>query len=156
MNKTEQHYIDKTQWDAGPWQNEPDRISWVDRDTGYSCLVRRNDKFGFLCGYVAVNKDHPLYEKDDCDFDCHGGLTFSSHCDGDPVKGICHLTKDEDEDGAWWFGFDCGHAWDISPNLLPRFDDFGDFYRDVEYVISEVESLAKKLKCCPGDHTHNE
>ena len=40
MNKTEQHYIDKSKWDSGPWQTEPDRISWVDPDTGYSCLKR--------------------------------------------------------------------------------------------------------------------
>ncbi len=106
---------------------------------------------GFLCGYVSVEKSHPLYEKDflddEFDFytDVHGGLTFSKKCDGDVDKGICHLTNDDDS--AWWFGFDCAHAWDYSPALetyTERWD--GETYRDMHYVTLNVESLAKQLK----------
>ena len=98
---------------------------------------------------ILVLKDHPFYEhlynKIDSDINCHGGLTFSRHCDGNTEKGICHFTKSEDD--VWWFGFDCGHAWDISPNLGVGFPSFDmAVYRDLDYVTSEVEALAKQLK----------
>ena len=157
MKKIEQHYLDKTQWRNGPWQSEPDRISWVDPETGYDCLIRRHDTLGFYCGYVAVTKDHTWYEKkySDVDIECHGGLTYSRECDGDVEKGICHITKEDDK--SWWFGFDCAHAGDIIPgpdylDLSPLFEmDLSplfemDVYQDLSYLTSEVESIAKQLK----------
>ena len=153
MTKIEQTYIDKSDWKNGPWKSEPDRVSWVDPFTGYHCLVRRNKIMGFLCGYVAINKTHPFFEKDEIQDDYkisnllspHGGITFSSHCDGDTEKGICHLTKDKDD--AWWFGFDCGYAWDIASTPYPYdFPNYDSCYRDLSYVVSEVELLAKQLK----------
>jgi hypothetical protein len=123
INKTEQTYIDKSSWPDGPWKTEPDRVSWVDPETGYPCLIRRaganlghlcgaGANLGYLCGYVAVEKGHPFYEQAysdndyevDTSLEVHGGITFANPCDGDTITGICHLTKDEDK--AWWFGFD--------------------------------------------------
>ncbi len=143
-DKKEQHYIDKSEWGNGVWKNEPDRVSWIDPTTNYHCLIKRN-QFGTLCGYVAVGKNHPYYEKDDRCLNVHGSITFTDHCQGDPEKGICHLTPDDDD--AWWFGFDCGHAGDYSPGVpLPYESGFRDIYRDIPYVTAEVESLAKQLK----------
>lgn len=119
--KNEQTFTDKSGWPEGPWMGEPERVSWVDPETGYSCLIRRSS-LGALCGYVAVNKGHPYYEKDcfndyqDLKIWAHGDVNYSSHCDGDVEEGICHLTKDNDE--AWWFGFDCAHANDEWPGYL--------------------------------------
>ena len=45
----------------GPWDNEPDKIQWVDETTGLDCLMVRN-WWGSWCGYVGVPEGHPLYE----------------------------------------------------------------------------------------------
>lgn len=149
MNKTEQTYIDKTSWPNGQWQDEPDRISWVDPETGYHCLIKRGP-VGALCGYVALEKSHPYYEKKDNDIDwqeieVHGGLTYSEHCNGDAEFGICHLTENNDE--AWWFGFDCAHLGDFAPAYESHYNLIGyDVYKNVQYVTSQVTSLARQLK----------
>lgn len=161
--KEQYDLVDKSSWRDGVWKQEPDRVSWVDPETGYHCLVRRSYEAGFLCGYVAIEKDHPFYGKDWKDHDgleVHGGLTYSNACSGDGITGICHATKDKDE--AWWFGFDCGHAWDVMPGIeLPKLspkiesyvqslqENYGiglDVYRDLAYCTEEVKSLAKQLK----------
>ncbi len=155
MTKIEQTYIDKDNWPDGIWKSEPDRVSWTDHFTGYHCLIRRNSKGGGLCGYVSIDKTHPFYGKgfrseDALDYDyeiidslnCHGGITYSAPCDGNTDKGICHLTKDNDD--SWWFGFDCAHSCDITPN--GEIYDFHARYRNLNYVIFEVELLAKQLK----------
>lgn len=149
MNKIEQTYIDKTSWPNGEWKEEPDRISWVDPETGYHCLIKRGP-VGALCGYVAIEKTHPYYKKDhndiDWEFEVHGGLTYSKHCNGNAEVGICHLTKDNDD--AWWFGFDCAHYGDFCPRYESVYNIYTgyDIYRDVEYVKFQVTSLAKQLK----------
>jgi hypothetical protein len=45
---------------AGEWDNEPDKIQWLDEDTGLDCLMVRNH-FGSWCGYVGVTEGHPLF-----------------------------------------------------------------------------------------------
>lgn len=149
-------------WGAGPWSNEPDKIEWKDKETGMDCIIRRNAQMGFLCGYVAVGPQHPYFEKeyDDIDIDVHGGLTYAAACDGDPDNGVCHPS--ENGDHAWWFGFDCGHARDLTPgtretvfnicNMMESSLFSGtdltrecDQYRDVSYVKQQCEQLAKQL-----------
>lgn len=158
-DKKEQTYIDKTDWPNGAWKDEPDRVSWVDPATGFDCLLRRSpNSFGW-CGYVSIHKGHPLYGKgwaDEgvCDLEIHGGITYGEPCDEDPIKGICHLSESRDD--AWWLGFDCGHANDISPRFLMDYEAIQPggkiclwehaTYKDIDYVISEVESLAAQLK----------
>jgi hypothetical protein len=67
-------------------------------------------------------------------------------------KEICHKPDPGEADDVWWFGFDCGHAWDLSPGMKKFQEDHGfshhneDMYRDVAYVASEVERLAQQLK----------
>lgn len=53
--------IRKSQWGKGPWQNEPDRLQWVDKATGLTCLALRGP-VGSFCGYVGVPETHPAYE----------------------------------------------------------------------------------------------
>lgn len=82
-------------------------------------------------------------------FNVHGSLTFSGKCrkHENECEGICHKVEEGEDDNIWWFGFDCAHAGDISPayetNRLYRVD--GDTYKNIAYVTSEVESLAKQL-----------
>jgi hypothetical protein len=148
--------MEKSAWGDGPWQDEPDKVQWSDETTGYACLIVRNWS-GALCGYVGVQKGHPLYERSwsDCqDFvKVHGGLTYSNHCqesqDGSRVEesGICHKTHGDDK--TWWLGFDTCHAWDVVPGYPsePLLGDWGTWvYRDIAYVRGEVASLARQLK----------
>ena len=55
------------------------------------------------CGYVRVPEDHPYYEKnyDDCNIDCHGGLTYS--------ESYLSVADDKSLDG-WWIGWDYAHC----------------------------------------------
>lgn len=45
---------------AGPWDAEPDKVQWIDEETGLDCLIVRN-RLGALCGYVGVGPDHPYH-----------------------------------------------------------------------------------------------
>lgn len=137
------------EWGPGPWVTEPDEVTF--EYAGMQCWVRRHPQLGHFCGYVAVPCSHPLHglHYDDMLLENidhpHGGLTFADRWDDGP---------------AWWFGFDCGHAGDISPFMLEyrRKDmeletlaarvflrDDWEVYRDVQYVISHCERLAVQL-----------
>jgi len=115
----------------------------------------------WFCGYVGLTSDHPLYEANsrvtvsflklsdingqgigkrgpipflfspikngeeicpDTYFDVHGSITYS---------GVAIDNKWNQS--LWWFGFDCGHAEDM------------DNPKNLNYVISECESLSKQL-----------
>lgn len=155
-------WIDKSDWGDGPWQAEPDRAYWVDEASGLPCLIRRGPS-GSLCGYVGVPSGHPCHGKGysalEGEIDVHGGLTFSGDCDGDTIRGICHVPELGQEDDVSWFGFDCAHCWDLSPGMRARLreayartgDTYNELihdtevYRDFEYVQVEVLKLAKQL-----------
>jgi len=117
--------IDKSTWGPGPWQTEPDKEQWQDGKTGLPCLIKRSDFSGGLCGYVGVARGHPWYGVDHGDIRpeplVHGGLTYSDLCEaGPPEQTICHVTEPGEPEPLWWLGFDCGHAFDISPGTEAR------------------------------------
>jgi hypothetical protein len=161
----EQHrFIDRSGWPSGPWDDEPDRLYWVDEATGLPCLIRRGPS-GALCGYVAVLPDHPWHGRSyhncilpepcgesycghspDMAIDVHGGLTYADSCDGDNEKGICHVSEPGQPDDAWWFGFDCGHSNDVLPAY--EWSYYGvpsRTYRQLPYVRDRVQALARQL-----------
>lgn len=146
---TEYRTHDKSTWGDGPWQDEPDKMQWVDDATDLDCLIVRNGG-GALCGYVGVPPEHPwhgvgyseCFRGSDCDTDpddywcenrpdaateVHGGLTFADSCHdtGDPSKGICHIPEPGRPDDVWWFGFDCAHAYDLCPASDARLRESG-------------------------------
>ena len=100
---------------------------WTDEATGLSCVITRHQRLGILCGYVAIGKDHKLYGCTGDDLCVHGGVTFEGGDDG----------------GLWWFGFDCGHAFDGIPGM-PGNENDGPV-RDVEFATADCEKLAKQL-----------
>lgn len=156
---------------AGPWDDEEDKIQWVDAASDLDCLMLRNHH-GAWCGYVGVPQAHSLYGVgyDDCRtcdgescytddtphvrpgslVDVHGGLTFADLCTpGEPIDGICHIAQNGREAKPWWFGFDCGHHMDLVPTLadydftgLPR---YAPVYRTEGWVTDEVTNLAGQL-----------
>jgi hypothetical protein len=66
MQEKTWHYCkDKHLWGDGPWVTEPDRVQWLDEETGYWCLARRNWHTGGWCGYVAISPSHPYFHKID-------------------------------------------------------------------------------------------
>lgn len=88
--------LEKGEWGPGEWQDEPDKVQWVDEASGLDCLIVRTP-LGYLCGYVGVTEGHPYFgvAYSQCPEKCeevwcahspesrmevHGGLTFSDFC----------------------------------------------------------------------------
>lgn len=157
------------------WDSEPNEHDF--EHGGLKCAMRRSPH-GNWCGYVAITKEHPWFEKSYTDsvavpdsiknreinidkigainlfcadindddnlldvalaIDVHGGLTYSDdHC------------PRNDPDGLWWFGFDCSHSGDYSPNFSSLGLTYG-VYRDFDYVVGECKSLAEQLSAFGG------
>jgi hypothetical protein len=159
--------IDKSDWGDGPWLDEPDKVQWPDEATGLPCMVKRGPG-GNWCGYVGVAEGHPLYKKgytyswdDEVEgptvnqLEVHGGVTYTDLCaehePGEEGHAICHVPGPNDPDPVWWIGFDCGHAWDLSPERTARYAKLGiapfadEVYRDIYYVKAQTVNLAKQL-----------
>ncbi len=148
MNK-EYTTIDKSKWKRGAWDNESDKMQFIDEETGYTCLIVRVNHHGALCGYVGVHEGHPTFEKDydSVNAKVHGGLTFSGHCQKGKAEamGVCHVPEKGETDNIWWLGFDCAHAYDVCPGYNWNVDE-SSVYRDVGYVKNEIKQLARQLK----------
>lgn len=145
--------VDKSEWGDGPWQDEPDKIQWVDEATGLDCLIHRGP-MGNLCGYVGVPPRHPAHgmEYHEVDADVHGGLTYSDLCQegDDESTGVCHVPLPGRPAKVWWLGFDCGHSFDVLPGMEARaigapIRTGQESYKTVEYVRAEIQRLAQQL-----------
>jgi hypothetical protein len=147
--------IDKSELGPGPWQDEPDKVQWQDKDTGLPCLAVRNPNGGHWCGYVGLppgHRWHGAQYEDVPVYVVHGGLTFSDACEpgDDESTGICHTPAPGEPDDVWWLGFDCAHLGDISPGYNLGCD--GDIYRTLGYVQAECTRLASEAsKVTPYD-----
>lgn len=155
--------MDRTGWGRGPWDGEPDKVSWTDEATNMPCIaVRANPWQGSWCGYVAVNPGHPYHGKDYevPGADVHGGLTFAASCNDDgPIEhAVCHVPEPGQPADVWWFGFDCGHYTDIFPAYRTHFPEMWDLYertgaqyRPLDYVKEQCTRLAAQLAEASGD-----
>lgn len=54
--------------------------------------------------------------------EAHGGLTFAGPCMEGAEEGpfVCHVPEPGRPDEVWWLGFDCGHAFDLSPTMAAK------------------------------------
>lgn len=137
---------DRTGWDPGPWDGEPDRLEFI--HSGFACLMVRGP-VGAWCGYVGVPEAHPSFEKsyDDVNVNVNCGLTYANRCSGD----ICHVPEPGMPDLVWWLGFDTAHYCDLAPGIVARERAMGweatpgEVYRDAAYVRAETERLAEQL-----------
>lgn len=156
MEPVESKHVDKSEWEHGPWMDEPDRIEWRSEGTPrLPCLIVRGPS-GALCGYVGIPEGHPYFGKESTeayclDLDCHGGITYGAPC----VEGghICHVPQPGEPDTVHWLGFDCAHSGDLSPAHQKHYRARGIYtcvefesYKAVAYVRSEVERLAVQLQ----------
>jgi hypothetical protein len=138
---TETHSVDRSGWPAGPWDDEPDRVEF--EHAGLPCLLNRGGD-GAWCGYAAVPPGHPLHGQgyDVPAVEVHGGLTYANECAG----AICHVPKPGEPDDVWWFGFDCAHAWDLTPETVRYGGCLPDaVYRTMAYARRATERLAEQL-----------
>ena len=103
------HNEDRKPSGDGPWNNEADKVAWVDEETGFGCIMLRQEN-GTLSGYVGVGPDHPLFGFNadavpvDISNTVHGGVTYGKACEvnrfeqeeyGDPRTErytVCHVT----------------------------------------------------------------
>lgn len=116
-----------------------------------------------------MNPDEGEYDYEsapDGNVEVHGGLTYSDSCweDAPEGTGICHIPEAGRPADVWWFGFDTAHHMDLAPMMIMHereMDErlvrkgrepigligstFPQFYRTVEYVKSEITSLAAQL-----------
>lgn len=160
MNNKQEFYIYsediKSEWGEGRWQTEPDMVTW-DADNGMPCMIFRNP-MGNFCGYVGVTRgiSGPIFGIDYedelvTDIAVHGGLTFAGQFED----------KDKQQNEyIWWFGFDCAHAYDFVPAIYATPTNTPEIkallardatYCDIEYVASEVNSLAFQLGIVIGN-----
>jgi len=144
--------VPKEQWGPGPWQDEVDELVWVDKETGYQCLIKRTWT-GSLCGYVGLSEGHRLYGRkyndriamDDAselvsDIETNGAIPMFIEAlrhnaygsDGRVpidltirVHGSVTFTDfwEDREDGLWYWGFDCGHYDDLQPGLMASIEN---------------------------------
>lgn len=149
-NYREYRTVDKSAWGRGAWDGEPDKVQWIDPTTGLDCLIVRGPS-GALCGYVGVDDSHPWHGKEysasEIDVSVHGGLTFSDPCaeTGDESAHVCHVAAPGRADHVWWFGFDCAHAWDVSPKYDRQMRGWEASYKEIGYVRQQVEHLAAQI-----------
>ena len=70
----------------GPWDDEADKVAWIDDETGLGCIMLRQAD-GTISGYVGVGPEHPLFgfRKDAVPVDvsnaAHGGVTYARACE---------------------------------------------------------------------------
>ena len=147
----------------GPWRREAEKLAWTDPQTGLSCIIRR-DLGGHLAGFVAIERDHPLYGFDAraiprTVIHAHAGLSFSDRCDADGPEelSICHVSgRRAAHDDKWWLGFACDSISDFIPGLPAHAAEARDlgieqFYRDERYVFTQVTDLAAQLAALAAD-----
>ena len=147
MTYNYKNFYKREEWPKGEWDNEPDVGGWVDENTGLQCAFVRTNS-GALCGYVGVPEGHKFYgvsyasiEIEEEGPDVHGGLTYSGK------EGMSFLRKYvPTRPDPWWLGFRCSHSGDVMPGMTGIPSVFGNpSYKNLEYVKSEVASLAQQL-----------
>ena len=89
----------------------------------YEYLITFTNR-GHRCGYVAINKNHPLHGKDlmgvdsFIDLEVHGGVTFNK-----PGKHVIDAVLEKSDCDDIWIGFDAIHSAD-----RPDFDLAGKLW----------------------------
>jgi len=137
----------------GPWQDEHEKIAWVDPATGLHCTILRQ-RDGALSGWVAVPPGHELFGfshdaiPSEIGLRVHGGIEEAGACDehGPESVSVCHPSEAQD-DALWWFGFACDKSYDYVPGTGAKAlaAENGQTYRTEGYVFEQCTSLARQL-----------
>ena len=125
VKKYIRNLINRKDFPAGPWDDEPeDRVEWsIDE---IECVACRSD-LGAWCGYVEVKPNHPWYKSFyPLIISVHGGVTYTRY-----------------ENGRLWIGFACDHYDDWIPGIPKGYKNLGR-YKDFSYVEREINELANR------------
>lgn len=139
--ETSPRFRDRSEWGPGPWDDEPDAVSWVSA-VDLPCEMRRGEN-GNWCGYVGMPRDHPARSYAGWSPSVHGGESWSSDSE--------ELTANYESEGTFpaglqWRGFDCAHIEDLAPGYKSiEFPGYTRIYRNLTYVRAECESLAAQI-----------
>ncbi|AAO47457.1 hypothetical protein QCF18_09920 [Staphylococcus aureus] len=95
---------------------------------GVKLTVKRHPETGHLNGYITLPSDINEKEYDSLERRAHRGITYD----------------DYDYEGKRVLGFDCAHAWDMTPYAI--IGSLDDQYRDLEYVLSILKDMAEYVK----------
>jgi len=120
------------------WETEPNVVKF--EYNGLKCFILRHSSFLHLCGYVGLPPSHFFYEKKNIEqlpLNIHGGITFSEFGDGSQDNLF--------EKGYHWIGFDCNHSFDFVPGAQFFDNQTNLSYKNIDFAIREVKSLAKQL-----------
>ena len=134
--------IDKSRLPEGPWMHEEDCYLWADIDTGYESRIVRYEH-GALCGYVAVDKTHPLYKQNYC------AIQEKIHLDERSITYAAHHTprNHTDSENLWWIGFDALGRNDLMPLMFSLYvPDLEVTYKTAAYMYRQCQKLARQLR----------
>ena len=118
------------------WEDEPEIATWVTAAM-LPAHICRDEKLGYLCGYVGVRCNNPHYEKLTGPLKhliVHGRVSWASHL----------LPGGPNYKNVWWIGFDCAQYGDVIPADKSSHRDYFT-YRNFAYVTEECEKLAAQL-----------
>lgn len=140
--------VDRTGWAAGPWDDEPDRLSWKTR-SGYHAMVARMPATGTLSGYVGVPEGDPHYGRDHTSLGMEIGMAEFRLTTG----GVTIQEMQPPRPKHWWFGFHTAHGNQYAPACSRQRDGIpartmspNETYWDIGMVISTCEHLAAELR----------
>ena len=155
----------------GPWEDEPDKLAWIDGASGKDCILLRQPA-GEWAGYVGVSPAHPLWGfshdalPTGAGIRVHDPIDYAAGCDQDeePQISVCHVLGgaarrpqrlsrktrssigDDEHPDTWWFGFTANQPGDLLPNRVrPLEAEEGGTYRDIDFMYGEVTRLAGRL-----------
>lgn len=143
MTTKKWNFVNKSNWKKGPWDREPDKLQWIDEETGLPCLIVR-DASGALGGYIGVFQGHPFFQKHHqvVPIWVHGGLKYSDFCQTEDEHGISYISDAGRRERFWWFGFTCTQLEDCCPASGSACGK----YRDVAFVQQEIQDMAQQIK----------
>lgn len=111
-------------------------------------FIKHGEKHeGHLCGYVEIPKGHPYYRQG---YDANGDWITASEDDNHRhqikfpsirVHGGVTFSGELDEDGVYYWGFDCGHWGDTLAKCDERF------------VKQQIYDMAKQVRHIEAEYT---
>lgn len=159
---------------------DPDNPNYkVEKDwvyKGYRCVVIAGYNLGHRCGYVGVNKTHPLYgvhygdnpkilqkklkelkkqqigKRGIIDVVCFDGRTVTPAIYFNVHGGITYSKGDRGdnypvESDLWWFGYDCGHCDDARDLSMIKNEEVRKIYEKFnEGTIRNTEYCVKECE----------
>lgn len=139
-----------------PWKLEANYANWIDSDTGYNCIIFR-EEHDALCAFVCIERPHPFYgrntkgksgkntpiAKDESAalasfraIEVHGGISYCEpflyHTNTTSVVSI----------SSWWIGFNCSHSSDYVPSYLEIIDLVPP---DDDLTATDIEELRQSI-----------